>query len=332
MISRKHRAQYKVGQGARAFGGSLQRVKIQPLADTDNDIRYTRIQDEALWVAIAGDFDTYTNVWLTEAKQNQWKSFPTYHHFRGIGYMKDLLGLPGAVLPWLADSYMKSFRSVFGVEKRYWVFWQSLPNTNKQGEAITAEEFHQQWVLKPVGPTDEPRKDLIHHLLSNHAGELVQVGEGEWKVYNGPVPPALFLPQYSIDEEQYHMVNGKGGSKGGKKGWRHKGKGVGAKGGQASASGDDTQFTGWVGFENRIVIRSSDQQYAVWQGPLITLPRLFHALGKAFTAAELYEFWCHCKLRVLHRPHAWGSELRQDAAYERYKSTGYWGHPRRQKP
>lgn len=254
--------------------------------------------------------------------------------------MKDLLDKPGAVQPWLPDSHVPTFQSAFGDDKRHWVFWQSLPDTNKSGEAISDQDFEYHWASGQPLASSEPRKELIHHLLLKHAGELIQVGEGCWRAYDGSrVPPELLLPQYSIDEEQYHMVKGKGsgkasgGSKGGKgckkKPPLHRGKG--SKQAQSSASGDDESFA-WVGFENRIVRRISDRQYVVWESPLMSLPRLFHSLGRKFTATELYDFWCHSKLRALHRPHAWASMLLQDAAYERFKSTGYWGHPRNQKP
>ena len=149
----------------------------------------------------------------------------------------------------------------------------------------------------------------------------------------------MFHPQFSTDSEQYYRVKGSwkppGGSlarqKGQNKGTR-KGKGKGS-GKEDPASGGAEPLSRVIGhaqFQNRILRMSPQNQneFWVWEGPLISLPRFMHALGTTHTAADLYRFYRSLNVMVNIRPHSWSSVVRIEAARARFKETGRYGFPR----
>ena len=268
------------------------------------------------------------------------RKFVEFHHFRGIGYYKDVLGLPGAVCPSKPDG-MSTKLPVFGTDKNSWVLWSSLPDTNSaSGKPITPEDFEATWLSHATTPTGNPHKDLLHHLMQNHAGELAALTDGTWRSLRGQPPEALFHAQFAVDFDQYWLIKGaspaSGGKGKGKPDFGGKGKGKAAFGGKGKKGNPDPAFGGDLvaqfghpGFKNRILHIETWDHYWVWEGPLFSLPRLFHCLGLSFSASEIYAFYRSLNLRVVHRPHSWPARERAVASVLRYKDTGRYGHSSR---
>ena len=213
-----------------------------------------------------------------------------------------------------------------------------MPDTNRPGWPISFHDSESEWVQPETTPTNDPHKDLLHHLIQSHAGELRAVGSGSWKRFYGQPPEALFHPQFASTPEQKaamadykivlekgHRRKGKGSaSASGGKGGTGKGKGKGpASGGSERPMG--TRF-GTPGFQSRILHIHDENTYYVWGGAVISLPRLLHCLGAGHSASDLYAYWHTLNIIVTQRPHAWSKETRQVAAFKRYEQFGHWGH------
>ena len=266
------------------------------------------------------------------------RDFIEYHNFRAIGYTKDLLGLPGAVQPTIADGVVNVVPA-FGGDKSRWILWTVMPDTNQPGVPISLEDFESDWVQQKTTPTNVPHKDLLHHLIQSHAGELRALGTGNWKRCEGRPCEALFHWQYAMSSQERAEMHsykrwcddhGRGRGKGsafGGKGGKGKGKGP-ASGGKGDSEAPMWSRYGKPNFENRILRIHDEGSFDVWEGVVISLPRLFHCLGFAFTAADLYAFWHTLNIIATHRPHSWATEARQGASRERYRRWGKYGHSR----
>ena len=100
--------------------------------------------------------------------------------------------------------------------------------------------------------------------------------------------------------------------------WLTKGKGKSADGDRSTRA---------------ISFRSSDvgknHSYAFRVARVITFPVLMESLGEEYTAVELWAFYKSLPLLAVRRQHAWGSEVVQAAAKDRFKKHGAYGHRHR---
>ena len=94
-----------------------------------------------------------------------------FQNLRALGYYKDLLGLKGAVQPTIPDG-VADIVPAFGGNEDRWILWTSLPDTNRPGQPISPLDFENDWAQPRTTPTNDPHKDLLHHLFQNHAAEL----------------------------------------------------------------------------------------------------------------------------------------------------------------
>ena len=69
-----------------------------------------------------------------------------------------------------------------------------------------------------------------------------------------------------------------------------------------------------------------DGTWSVREGKCISLPQLFHTMGREYNSVQLYEYWHLLRPLACKRPHAWASPWRQQAVLERYEATGRYGH------
>lgn len=317
---RKEPKQRKVGNVRQFFN-----KRFQPLAEDHSYLRYTRIAQLASPMNIKADFNAYTSKYRTENHDE--KAFVEFHNFRAIGYYKDILGLPGAVQPWIPDG-MSDQMPEFFKNKTDWALWMVLADPDHPGQPLAGDVFERDWARRTTTPTGNPVKDLFHHIVKNHEGELRSMDQGKWVKMWGVPPDALLHPQFSMDHQQFRDVKGKLNKGKGK----DKGKGKADKGQPLAASkgkGNVDQPLADLkvpGFENRILHIANEHEYWVWTGGLTSLPRLAHALGAQYSLHELYGFWCAMDIRVTHREHPWPNQIKSDAAMLRKKETGRFGH------
>ena len=104
-----------------------------------------------------------------------------------VGYYKDLLGLKGSVQPTILDMITNTVPA-FGGDNDRWILWTSMPDTNRLGHPISPLQFELELVRPETTPTNDPHKDLLHHLFQAHAGELRAVGKGTWAKHHGQPP------------------------------------------------------------------------------------------------------------------------------------------------
>ena len=253
------------------------------------------------------------------------RSFIEFHNFRAIGYYKDLLSLEGAVQPTIPDGITNTLPA-FGGDKDHWILWMSMPDTNQLGHPISPLQFQLEWVQPTTTPTNDPHKDLLHHLFQIHAAELRSVGKGTWTKHHGQPPEPLFHPQFSVtEEEKNEMLSYKKGMHTGK------GKGKGkrpASGGKGHCHSETPMWDrfGYPNFQSRILSIQTHNTFWVWEGSVMSLPRLMHCLGTAHSVADIYSYWNSLNIIATHRPHAWSKPARREAAFERMRETGHWRH------
>ena len=92
--------------------------------------------------AIQAHQAAYTQRYACEpdSKGTTERAFIEFHAFRGIGYLKDILGLPGAVQPTILDGVAYTVPA-FGGNKDRWILWTSMPDTNQLGLPISLIDF-----------------------------------------------------------------------------------------------------------------------------------------------------------------------------------------------
>ena len=79
---------------------------------------------------------------------------------------------------------------------------------------------------------------------------------------------------------------------------------------------------------NTTILRSVEGKNGHWHlsGGGITLAALFFKFGDNYTVSELMSFYYNCEKVCRKRQHAWGSYECRQAALQRYKSNGHYGH------
>ena len=225
-----------------------------------------------------------------------------------------------------------------------WKLGDELPDTDKlTGEPISDWAFHQRW--------NQDARNLMHHLIKKHEGELKEL-EGHWVESSdlvSSIPDALFDPQFSLNELDFEtarwldeprrasssmhadtyliMAKGKG-----------KKPAVGGKGGKGKPGGQGKPAVGgkgqWI-VDNKngewlsSALQMSPTGWRYREGSCIDLPTVFLKLGKWYTATQLYRYWNTLPPFVSKRPHSWSSPWVAQAAHERFKETGYYGHRKR---
>jgi hypothetical protein len=80
---------------------------------------------------------------------------------------------------------------------------------------------------------------------------------------------------------------------------------------------------------NTTILRTEQGQKGHWHlsGGAITLADLFFKFGEQYTVSELMSYYYNAKKVCRKRQHAWGSAECRQAALQRYKSNGHYGHP-----
>ena len=136
ICSRKHPKQTKVGRVRRVD-------KFKPLAEDVDNVRFQMIERFAYPMAIDAQSNAFTHRFACEGRTTH-RSFVEFHSFRAIGYYKDILGLPGAVTPTIADG-ITGVLPAFGGNKDRWILWTSMPDTNRPGEPISLHDFQIDW-------------------------------------------------------------------------------------------------------------------------------------------------------------------------------------------
>ena len=71
------------------------------------------------------------------------------------------------------------------------------------------------------------------------------------------------------------------------------------------------------------------RKHMLRQARVFALPELFVELGVRFTARAIYEYYLSARIIVHKRVHGRGSLVRQGAAHERTRVTGYYRFGRR---
>jgi hypothetical protein len=165
---------------------------FKPLAEYMPDIRCSMIEQIACCLAIRADLYACSRKFACEPDSHGTteRSFIEFHNFRAIGYYKDLLSLEGAVQPIILDGTTNTLPAFCG-DKDHWILWMSMPDTNQPGHPISPLQFRIEWVQPTTTPTNDPHKDLLHHLFQSHAAELRSVGKGTWTKHHGQPPRAL---------------------------------------------------------------------------------------------------------------------------------------------
>ena len=305
--------------------------RFQPLAEDHVQVRNSRIAELAHPMMIKGDFNAYCNWYKTERFEE--KPFIEFHNFRAIGYYKDIMGLPGAVEPWIADG-MSKHMPVYGGDKQDWALWCAVADPDNPGQPLATDVFERKWAQANTTPTNNPIKNVFHHIIKNHEGELRSMENGTWVRVHGVPPDALFHEQFAMDASQFWMCKG---VKSGKGQGKNKGKGRKSLWRDSPASGTGKGKVNQPlavadlkvpGFENRILQIEDEVTFWVWTGGLTSLSRLAHALGPTFTFPEIYGLYCAMDIRVTHRVHSWPNQIRSDAAILRKRETGFFGHRR----
>ncbi len=213
-----------------------------------------------------------------------------------------------------------------------WRLTDELPDTDVEtGAVMDPAVFASRW-------QQDPQKVLLH-LVKKHEGELVEL-EGGWTCGvmgegEGPIPDKLFDPQFAKNAEDHRITQAmaKGKSKGKSKeepavGGKHKSKGKSKEEEEPAVGGKGKSKQGFS-FFNRVLELSVDGTWRYRQGTAITLSHLLLALGEQYTAAKLYAYYNMCAPLAVKRPHAWADPVRQAAAIERFRTTGYYGFGRR---
>ena len=219
-----------------------------------------------------------------------------------------------------------------------WKLIDELPDTDQlSGAIMDSATFASRWQQSPAL--------VLKHLLKKHEGELVEL-EGWWLEGTEEFPPdELFDAQFasndtdfsrckeldkgaSMDRSRYSgdYRRGKGKRKGkpavGEPAVGSSGKGP-AVGGKGKSIMDMTQGQP---FTSNVLQLKPDGTWYARCGTCMSLAHLFAKLGERWTAAKLYEYYNICRVLACKRQHPWASPWRQQAAIERYKETGRYGH------
>ena len=177
--------------------------RYQPLAEDHDKLRNSRLFQLARPTMIKADLEAYCLSHETE--QHDTKAFIEFHNFRAIGYYKDIMGLPGAVQPWIPDG-MSNHTPAFGGFQADWALWYTVADPDRPGQPLAEDAFERNWVLANVTPTNDPKKNVFHHIVKNHEGELRSMDKGEWVKMQGVPPDVLFHPQYATDSSQFWLM------------------------------------------------------------------------------------------------------------------------------
>ena len=150
-------------------------------------------------------------------------------------------------------------------------------------------------------------------LVQNHRGELRKFS-GEWQWQSTPLPedrPEFFHHQFAFAKA--NPFSGKGGKQKGSQG----------KGGKVAAGTRATQPD-----DNLVVMRDRADPHSHWLrvAKVFGLADLFFKLVDTFTAKQLYMSYTSTRVIVYKRPHGRSAPERVEAAQQRYKNTGRYGH------
>ena len=212
-------------------------------------------------------------------------------------------------------------RSADGDSPRTRTFLGVLPDTDFSGRPIYPEDFQTRWGGDSTA--------LIKHLFKKHEGEIAEV-RGEWMPWYGEPPSSgpMFHPQFATSEPQWvqlsAMWNGDVKSKGKRKGSQSADGDTSNRGkGSKSADGDMSNLV--ISFRENV---PPGYDFAFRKASVVTLPALMLHLSDRFCAADLYAFYCSCRLLAIRRQHSWGSAVRRAAGVDRKATFGHWGHRR----
>ena len=162
-----------------------------------------------------------------------------------------------------------------------------MPNTfsDKPKYQLTDQQMRQWWENDP--------EYLLKHIMQRHEGEIALVG-GSWRgAVGNPPSDKLQHIQFSWD----------------KAGWKDGGALQPAVGGKARTH---RVFS----FATK---EDEDADYYVREGPCISLPMLFSAGMREFSAFDLYSYYNSLELIAVKRPHPESSGSKQSRA-ARHKS------------
>ena len=175
------------------------------------------------------------------------------------------------------------------------------------GYAEPWKQIHWRDIRAEYPDSPDPYEDYIKHLCRCFEGE-VALAWAVWRWSSSPLPrdKVLWNPQYGINKRgAYALAKLPRGSEG---------------------EFDDNVDLLAVG--NTTILRTKKNCDGHWHrtGGAISLGDLLAEFGERFTVYELM-FWYHNAPKLAKkRPHAWGSQDVRDAAQERKKAWGRYGH------
>ena len=65
--------------------------------------------------------------------------------------------------------------------------------------------------------------------------------------------------------------------------------------------------------------------FLVREAKVISLGEAMWMFGNAYTAVEIYQYFCNCRRLSTKRPHAWTNAERREAILQHKGETGRWG-------
>ena len=173
-------------------------------------------------------------------------------------------------------------------------------------EALTREEIFEEYKGK-----DFPLSDYMKHLVQRFEGEVALTWE-HWTWESQPLPrnAEYWNQQFATNEKNFKALGN----------LRFETDGYG------NVIVHHTIELERVG--NTTILRTEQGQRGHWHlsGGAITLADLFFKFGDNYTVSELMNYYYNSKKVCRKRAHAWGSPECRQAALQRYKSNGRYGH------
>ena len=173
-------------------------------------------------------------------------------------------------------------------------------------EALTREEIFEEYKGK-----DFPLSDYMKHLVQRFEGEVALTWE-HWTWESQPLPrnAEYWNQQFATNEKNFKAL---GNLRFETDGW-------------GTSIVHHTVELERVG--NTTILRTEQGQRGHWHlsGGAITLADLFFKFGDNYTVSELMNYYYNSKKVCRKRAHAWGSPECRQAALQRYKSNGHYGH------